>query len=418
VQEQLGLNDRLCLTGAVRGDDNSAFGEDFTFVVYPKISSSWVVSEEPFFPEMGFLNSLRLRAAWGQSGNQPGVTDALLYLSGVAVTTPEGIDAVGVTFEDGGLGNPDLKPERSAEVEAGFDAQLFGGRVNLEFTYYDKKTKDALIFRDVAPSVGTVPGRWENIGETSNRGLEMMLNTIVVSLPSVTLNLNLMGSTNKNKLVTLGEGVARIAVAGGGFHTEGFALGGHWAEPILDWADADGDGIIVPDEVTVGDTALFIGPSQPTRSLSIQPSIELFERVLVNGLLDYRGGQYHNNQTASFRCGRANDRARNDPTVSLWEQARCVASAIHGTAAGYIEEAEFLKLREVSVTFSAPDSWAEKIGASQLRLTVSGRNLKTWTGYSGVDPELSRYGQENFATAEFLTQAPARYWTLRMNVRL
>ncbi|MDX1392905.1 MAG: SusC/RagA family TonB-linked outer membrane protein, partial [Gemmatimonadota bacterium] len=189
VQQQFGFNDRVFLTAAVRGDDNSTFGEDFDVVIYPKVGASWVLSEESFFPEASWLSSLRLRGAWGASGNQPGVTDAIRFLRGVPATAPDGVDVIGVTFTptpggaaalQGGLGNPDLKPERSTELEIGFDADMLGQRLGLDVTLYDKRTEDALVFRNLAPSLGVVTGRFENIGDTRNRGIEAAINAIPV----------------------------------------------------------------------------------------------------------------------------------------------------------------------------------------------------------------------------------------------
>jgi len=89
---------------------------------------------------------------------------------------------------------------------------------------------------------------------------------------------------------------------------------------------------------------------------------------------------------------------------------------LKGTQAGYIQDGGFTKLREVSLTYDAPSDWARRIGATSLSISVAGRNLHTWTKYRGVDPELNEAGQNNFTTADFLTQPPVRYWIGRVNV--
>ncbi|MBA3969970.1 MAG: TonB-dependent receptor, partial [Gemmatimonadetes bacterium] len=135
VQQQFGWQDRLFLTGAIRADDNSAFGENFDLVYYPKLSGAWVVSEEPFW-NLGFVDQLRLRAAYGESGQQPGTFDALRIFRSVT-----GPDDVGTVTPDA-VGNPDLGPERGSEVELGFDAGFLNERLGLEFTYYNQRTRD------------------------------------------------------------------------------------------------------------------------------------------------------------------------------------------------------------------------------------------------------------------------------------
>ena len=147
VQEQLGWNNRLFLTAALRGDDNSAFGENFDFVLYPKVSGSWVLSEEPFF-NTSFIDNLKLRAAWGRAGRQPDVFAARRLYAPITA----GSDQPGLTTD--AVGNPDLKPEVGEEFELGLDASLLSDRVALGFTFYNKNTKDAIIARPVSPSSG------------------------------------------------------------------------------------------------------------------------------------------------------------------------------------------------------------------------------------------------------------------------
>jgi TonB-linked SusC/RagA family outer membrane protein len=412
IEEQIGYRDRLFLTGALRFDDNSAFGKDFDFTVFPKLSASWVISEEPFFGQPSFLNTLRLRAAWGASGLQPGPNDAIRFFRPISVTSG-GQSVTGVTF--GGLGNPELKPERSREVEVGFDAQLLENRVGLEVTYYNKKTSDALVFRQLPLSLGVANGRFENLGSVKNTGFEALLTTRLVETQTATWDLLVNASTNTSELTELGEGIEPIIFR---FqrHVEGFPVGGYWDFPILGFQDANGDGIISQDEVQVGDTAVFLGAPFPKRQLSIQSSVTLFGRVRIRGLLDHRGGQKLLNFTEAWRLGQNTTRSLNDPSVPLEEQARAVASKFLGTDAGYIENASFWKLRELSVTLFAPEEWAARFGAERLSLTLSGRNLFTITDYTGVDPELNETGQSNFTTREFMTQGPVRYWTARVDV--
>jgi hypothetical protein len=88
----------------------------------------------------------------------------------------------------------------------------------------------------------------------------------------------------------------------------------------------------------------------------------------------------------------------------------------HGTSAGYWEDGGFMKLREVALSWVAPATLASRVGAANARLTLSGRNLMTWTDYTGVDPEITRQAESEFSTQEFLTQAPTRYWTARLSL--
>ena len=148
IEEALAFNDRLFVTGAVRSDQNSAFGTNFQNVAYPKLSASWVVSDEPWFRAFRGLNSLRLRAAYGTSGVQPGPNDALRFFQTTTVNV-RGSEAAGETFA--AIGNAALRPEQSTEYEGGFEAKFFDNRYSLDVTYYLKRTKDALISAIVPP---------------------------------------------------------------------------------------------------------------------------------------------------------------------------------------------------------------------------------------------------------------------------
>ncbi|MGI8545855.1 MAG: TonB-dependent receptor domain-containing protein, partial [Gemmatimonadaceae bacterium] len=137
-QEQLGWHDRLFLTGGLRVDNNSAFGSNFKLVTYPKFSAAWVVSEEPFWRENRLFNSLKLRAAYGESGRQPAAFSALQTFS--PAQGPGGTSAV----TPNSIGNVNLRPERGKEIELGFESQMFS-RLNLDFTYFSKRTFDEII---------------------------------------------------------------------------------------------------------------------------------------------------------------------------------------------------------------------------------------------------------------------------------
>ena len=136
------------------------------------------------------------------------------------------------------------------------------------------------------------------------------------------------------------------------------------------------------------------------------------------GLLDGRWGNKLDNSTESFRCINPflHCAGLNLTTASLSDQAAAIASAFYNLETGYFQDAGFVKLREVSLTYFAPAAWASRIGASSLNLTLTGRNLATWTNYKGADPELNTIGQFNFSVADFLTQPPVRYFLARVNV--
>ncbi|MGE5802291.1 MAG: TonB-dependent receptor domain-containing protein, partial [Gemmatimonadota bacterium] len=411
VEQQLSWNERLYLTGALRMDDNSAFGKDYSAVYYPKISVSWVASQEPFFPAMGWLSNLRLRGAYGASGRQPGSTDALTFFSPTTAKF-EGTDRPAIIYSS--MGDPTIQPERATELELGFDAAFADSRVNLEFTFYNKVTKQALINRPIAPSVGVDPNRFENLGSIRNRGVEVAVSALLASTPRFGWDLTLTGSHNANEIVKLGvPPIVGTTIQ----QREGYPIDSYWQRPILGYNDVNGDGILEAHELIVGDSVAFFGPNVAPDAFTLGTGFDFFNRRLrISGLLDYKHGQYQLNGTERIRCeSRLNCDGLIDRTTPLWKQARVVALREHSsrTQAGFIEPVDVLRFRELAVNYQLPDMWARAMRAQRLFVTLAGRNLWRSTGYSGLDPE-SGYFDGGLQT-DFQTQPPPTYWILRFS---
>lgn len=411
--EQLSWRDRVFVTGGLRGDKNSAFGLNFKEIYYPSASLSWVLGEEPWFPKTNAFSSLRVRAAYGESGRQPGFRDAITFFTPVSVIAPNGEEAA---FVPGGVGNSNLKPERSKEFETGFDVGLINERASLSFTYYHKHTDDLLISAPLPPSNGEALSIFKNLGSVQNQGVEALVNANILTKDPVQWNLGINVSSNHNKILNLGQGITPILFGADNAqrHQNGEPAGAYFQQPYT-FKDANGDGLIDPSEVTLGDTAVFMGTPFPTLQTTFTTQLTLFKYFRINGQLDYEGGQKLLNFTEDFRCKFDICAAANDPHASLASQAANIAQA-EGSDAGYIQPATFWKLREVSLTLLAPESVARHAGASALSLTVAGRNLATWTKYKGFDPELNENATGNFSADDFLTLPPLRVYTVRIDV--
>ena len=415
AQQQVAWRDRVFVNVGLRGDRNSAFGQRFGWVYYPTVNGSWVASEEGFFPQNRVLSSLRLRAAYGQSGRQPNFRDAITYMNPTAVRV-DNSELPAVTFTQAGVGDPTLKPERTSEQEFGFDAGIWNDNLNLQVTYYSKATHDLLVQRPLAVSIGGSDTRFENIGRMENKGWEAQLSGTVFKSEPVTVELLVGGTLNDNKLAELGQGIAPIPLnSARQQHRSGYPAGGWWQRPYT-YSDVNNDGMIARSEVTLGDTAVYLGNPLPKHELTVQPAVTLFKNVRLQALVSHRGGYLTLNNTDRFRCAFAqNCRAINDPTSALVDQAAAIA-ALLTTDAGYIQDASFTRLREVSMTVTAPRRWASAAKAEGLSFTLAGRNLATWTDYKGLDPEVTSTPNQNFSTSDFLTLPPVRYLTARINL--
>jgi TonB-linked SusC/RagA family outer membrane protein len=421
AEEALAFRDRLFLTGALRTDQNTAFGTNFQKVLYPKLSASYVISDEDFFPKVRGLDQFRLRATYGAAGTQPGPNDALRFFAPVSVNADK-TDLGGAIIS--AVGNPDLKPERASEFEGGFDAKMLDSRLNVELTYYSKNTKDALIQRILPPSAGVSTSRFENLGRVKNAGLEALINAQLVQNNRFGWDATFAASTNANKLVDLGTDPTGKPIPTIFTNTiiqqrAGYPLNGYWQRPITGYNDANGDGMLSVSEVTVGDTAVYLGYSAPRHEASLTNGFDLFNRaVRITTLFDYKGGFLGDNDTQRIRCQtRANCYEEQVATAPLDLQARVVAlrDNLARTQAGFIEDSKFVRWRELSVTYAAPANIAARyFRAETASLTFAARNLHVWTTYTGLDPEAS-YGSLDIPN-DFQTAPPPTYFTLRLNL--
>lgn len=425
IEQRVAYRDRLFLTAAVRSDRNSAFGADFKTVFYPKFAASWVLSEEDFFPAFDWVNQFRFRTAYGASGVQPGTIDAVQYYSTTQVVGESG-EQTGLIFST--LGNANLKPERSTEIEVGFDATLFDNRFSAEVTYYNKTSKDALISRILPPSLGTgATSRFENLGEVSNRGWEFLLDWRVLNSSAATWTATLNASTNDNELVSLG-GLPNIVSSSTLQQREGYPLNGWWQRRLLGWEDKDGNGIIsynsdpAISEIMVSDTTEYHGRSAPKWEIALSNGISLWEgQVRFDAMFDYKGGHLVYNNTERIRCAsRFNCSGLINPESSLFEQARTVMVREHPSrsTAGFFEEGDFIRFRELSATVTPPTGFAGGfMGGRTLTATLAVRNLgMLWTKYTGLDPEA--FGTTGDAPSSFQPFGPPTYYTLRISLGL
>ena len=390
AQNVFDIADKYFITAGFRVDGNSAFGSDFGLQFYPKISGSWVVSDEDFWGDSG---QLKLRAAWGQSGRAPGAFDAVRTYTGVGWGNAP-------AFFPGVLGNPELGPERTAEFEFGFDGSFFSDRVQLDFTYYDQKTTDALFNVRQQPSNGFSSSQLENVGEISNKGMEITLNTALFESDSWAWDLGVSYSSN-NSEVGLPEEVPE------------FSTGGGW---IIDGQPAPvmyGECVTNPDAIAepVIDDECVIGPNMPTDIFGINTSFSLPAGMTLSARGEYQGGHgvpagvAHNAVRRSVvwaGCNEVYTIAGEAPlrmtspgrnNLTALQRAKCTPGLSDYDL--WTEKANFFKIRDI--TLQVPVSASLVPGSSGATLTLSGRNVFRWTNseWTHFDPEMGGNNDNN-----------------------
>jgi TonB-linked SusC/RagA family outer membrane protein len=379
---------RFYLSGGLRLDGADTYGSDQELAAFPKVSLSYLVSDEPFFPLKNVFNTLRLRAAYGQAGVQPGSADRLrLYAIGPGYLDGSFTDATEITT----LGNAQLKPERSAEFEGGLDADLFGNRLTLEVTAYRKTRLDALVPVTFPPSINGGGTQLVNIGRVRNTGFEIALGTNLFRGDAVAVSTQFHVSRNRNRVLDTGD-AGEIEGPGGTRVVEGYPLFGRWARPIQHYADVNGDGIIEHAEVQLGDDQVFLGSPEPDYEAALYANISLARGlVTVSGGLSYTDGQLQVNE--AVRETAYTVRAVNDPSAPLSEQAAAVVR--EQTPYGLAQVLSTLRFHSLSVAVNAPERIAGMFGARTLSFTAQGTNLGLWTNYRGHDPNVNAYSTGN-----------------------
>jgi TonB-linked SusC/RagA family outer membrane protein len=427
IQESFALNERLFLTGAVRGDASSSFGRNAKTVYYPKWSLSWLLSQEPYFPHVPGLSNIRLRAAYGHAGVQPPI-DARFrsFKSAPAYVQSQTYPGIVVST----VGNPLLRPERSTELEGGFDLGLLQDRISIEATLYRELTRDALVTRDLPPSLGVI-NRQENLGKVDNRGLEITTTIEALRSRTVDWNMTIGFSQNRNRLVTLGPAVippTGSSAIGQTRYVAGYPLDAFWARPVIGYSDLNGDGIISASEVRLGDSVLYRGQPFPKADIAFHNDLSLFSGWLnIGTTFDYVGGLTQLDNALYNQC--LNDRCSwvQDPSTSLAEQAYAVVSgysfgydpniqgSVGGSDWGFLERVSWLRLTELSFTLSIPQTVARKFRASSANISLMGRNLGLWTKYNGADPEVNTNIFANQIVDAGGIPQP-REWSIRVNL--
>ena len=453
LQEQLGWKDRLFLTAAVRADDNSAFGQNFDRVYYPKFSASWVISEEAFWT-MPYISALRLRAAYGEAGRQPVSYSALQTYA--SATGPGDVAAVTPQF----LGNADLGPERSKEVELGFDLGALDDRVNVELSWYRKRTVDAILDRQIPPSLGLPNTQPFNAGLISNSGLEFLVRATPMQRQNFEWDMTFSLATNDSKVESLGTPQAildlREATGTPDFvqlpqglirHQVGYPIGAFFEQRVVSagpvqttgpnrgkidistvMCDNGKGGTMLcagPDLIynTSDDSPdVFLGRSMPATEGAFSTTFTFMERFRLYGLLDFK---------TDFKKLDGNVRARCFAFTRCEEQyypekfdPRRIAGIQSNNALPdyYISDSDYAKLREVSLAYTLPEISTRWARFNRATVTLAGRNLVTWTKYPGLEPEALFLGGSssdrggNFGAWEQNAAPQLTQWVLGLNL--
>jgi TonB-dependent starch-binding outer membrane protein SusC len=392
-EELLTADERLLLTGAVNAERSSTNGDPNKFNAYPKASISYRL---PWLPPKA--DNLKLRLAYGKAGNRVPVNFKYTFLTALLENGVNGLR------QGAQIGNSAIEPELTTEIEGGFDATFFGGRMGFEATQYQKKTTGMTLTAGLAPSTGFTT-KVINGGSLQNVGTEVGLNLVPIQSGTFSWTSNTTFSRNKNKVLSL--------------PVPPFTTGAGFSERFGDYKIQVGQSatqIVVFDGFIPGTTTrreISIGDQNPDFQMGFSNDFTL-GKLTLSSLLDWRKGGYAVNLTNDYF----------DFNVTGSNLADTLAAQKRGAAflAGqpvYAEHASFAKLRELTLSYDLGESFAHRMfgnHAKDLRLSASGHNLLTWTGYTGYDPEVSNFGNAAIGRTQDVTPyPPSRQFFLSLN---
>lgn len=386
-EEFLALGERLLVTAGVNAERSSVNGDDTKFYAYPKFSASYSV---PYLPS--FTDNLKLRIAYGRAGNLPPFGNKYTAL----ITSTNDNIIGGRPSAVQGLAT--IRPETSTELEGGFDWTLLNSRAQLSVTQYRKQVDDLILSAATAPSTGFTTKIIQSGNQLVNHGTEIGLNLNLIQAGQFSWVSNTTYSHSRGKVTQLSvpaflPGGAFSTVYGAGRIERGKSPTQVYVQVGCNVALSASGGCSSKKNGSFGNY-------QPDYQMGFSNDLG-FGPLRFTSLLDWRKGGKAINLTNIYFDGSALGK---DPVLSAqrfadWRTGKPV----------YAENATFLKLREITVSYALPTSMASTLfrgQAQDVRFEVSGRNLKTWTPYTGLDPEVSNFGSQNIRQAQDVTPFP------------
>ena len=452
AQTRLGYQDWLYFTAGLRNDANSAFGSEFSTITYPRMNLSYIPTAQ--MGALGPVSTARLRFAWGQAGQQPGAFDQF-------TTFLPWASEFGPGLAPGNVGNPDLKPEISTEIEFGGEVGLFNDKLAVDFQYWSRDITDALIQKQYPQSGGFRRTQLSNIGKLEASGWEIGVDASLIRNSSYTIDVFGSISYLEEKILELNAPEQKV---GGSypryrnFLTNGYAPGSYFGAKLDRGAqypiDTNGDGkaddkstldaffasggggvlsgwkpaMLTPtdDDVKAGrakDTGAlgwYLGKPTPDYNANFGATIKVGRNWRINTMFESKFGNYQiTNLTDAFRkahawIGRnipdaaATEAKLENPAstgadrleaANAWVRNYLALSPYSGL--NTIEDGDFTRWRELSVAYVLPVELAARFGARSLTFSLAARNLMIWTNYSGVDPELNSLSRTSGGIDDF-----------------
>jgi len=425
--------DKYLFKGSLRYDGSSRFGASNRYGLFPAASVGWIISEEAVFKESTTINLLKLRASFGQTGNAGiGNFASLGLFDGSAYNKLSAINPLQ-------LPNDDLKWEKTNQVDAGLDFAFLNNRISGEIDYYVKKTND-LLLNEPLPGTSGWNSITRNVGSMSNKGFEFVLNSTNLKSANFLWKTSLNLSTLDNKVVSLPGG---DIVAERNIVREGETISSFYLVQYAGVDDANGDALFYrntqnPDGTLNKTTTnnyneavrVISGNPYPSFMSGLTNTISLYNFDFSFTFQGEWGASMYN-EGGKFQSGNARyednqtidqlNRWQNPGDITTVPQARMYTTNGQQASTRYLEKANFIRLRNLSLGYTFSKTLTQKLAVDRVRLYLTGVNLLTFTKYTGYDPESSydNNGNSNIQKGiAFYSAPPAKTLTIGLNIDL
>lgn len=400
--------DKYYLSGSVRRDGSSKFHKDNRWGTFWSLGANWRVTQEKFLADVSWLNNLAIKMSYGEQGNSNLPSDLGGYYAWQSLYDfgyPNNNNAGAIISS---LENKDVSWEKSGNLNAGFDVRLFN-RLNISFEYYNKKTKDLLLRKPMAPSTG-FEGYWANIGDMTNQGMEFSIGGSIVNKPNFKWEATFMGSTVSNKVDKLTENATRLT-----YGTQVIEVGKEiytfrmpkaaGVDPAngsqLYWIyDTDADGNMINERIsadkTKAATSLYYHGSRiPDLYGSFNMNFTFFKNFDLSILTAYSiGGKiYDSLYRSSMEAQYAGDTWHKN-ALRRWQSPGDITDIPRVTMnSGNLAtnkdliDASYFAIKNISAGYSLPKSLVQKVNLKSLRIFCTLDNLVTFTHLEGMDPQ-------------------------------
>jgi len=427
------FDSKYLLTANIRADGSSRLHPDHRWGYFPSASAAWRISSEEFMPDIDWLDDLKLRGGWGQTGNQGGLGD-YAYLERYSLTRQEwfatGQENVLPIITPGNLRTEDLTWETTTQSNVGLDITVLKSRLNIMLDYYYKVTTDMLL--TITLPAGNINSIQRNGGLMRNQGFEFSVNSINITNQDFEWSSDLKVSLNRNKLVSLDlTKIYYAAATSDAFHgtqivrnEEGRPLGGFYGY-ISDGVDPETGELIYRDlnddkKITATDRT-YIGDPNPDFIYGFTNTLT-WKGISLNVFFQ---GTYGND---IFNASRIETEGMNDlknqstRVLDRWKRPGMVTTIPKANfdlqpSSYFVEDGSYLRLKELTLSYNINNHKIRKVGISRLQPYFTAQNLFTITKYIGMDPEVNQWGGSNSVQGiDWGTYPQARSFVFGLNV--